>query len=124
MKIRQVSYAALASLGNYENQRVELVAEIEEGDEWQDVLKDLETKVHSHLNNYEKYDKYRQCFRQSKRDLEDILRELDKARQNWETVTNFMKAQGLKDNAEEFPALLQLAPAKKSDEAIDGILEM
>lgn len=46
MKLKNVKYASLANLGNYQNERIELEAHLEDGDDYKEVLAKLTQMVH------------------------------------------------------------------------------
>lgn len=111
MKITQVHYSALANLGNYENEKVELSAQLEEGENYHDCLEDLKLKVHAELNNVERYQKLQRSLRDKARELQTVHELLEKAKAQWEIVSTFMVSQGIKTDMAAFPVLPQLAPA-------------
>jgi hypothetical protein len=51
MKISKITYSALANLGNYENQRIELEATVSEDENWEEVLEKITLMVHQKLKN-------------------------------------------------------------------------
>ena len=56
MKIIRIKYSALANTGNYENEKIELEAELNENDDLDHCLEELRTRVHSqlrHINYYQ-----------------------------------------------------------------------
>lgn len=115
-KITKVSYSQLANLGNYENEKVELEATLEEGDNWQDVLEDLRQKVLEVTKGINDYMKTKNEIYDRERELRDLLVKVDKAKATWETVSTFLKAQGLNNDPAKFPELPQLEQAEIVDE--------
>lgn len=103
MKITKVTYAALANLGNYENERIELEATIGEGDSYEEVLADLTQKVHEQLKNEKDYYQYCHKYNDAQRRLKEITEKLQKAYDQWEETSNFLVAQGLKPSVPSFP---------------------
>lgn len=81
MKITTVKYASLANLGNYENERIELEAEVSEEENWEEVLSELEQLVHSKLKNEEKYQQYISHYYEMQCKLEELSKKLHKRRQ-------------------------------------------
>lgn len=102
-KITKVTYAALANLGNYENERLELELELKSEDSWEDCLADLKTKVHSQLHNEKNYLEYCQRYREKQQQLRDISEKLQVACSQWEETSNFLISQGLKPSVPSFP---------------------
>lgn len=45
MRIDRVSYAKLFNLGNYENERIELEAVLQDGEDWAEAVEDVKNKV-------------------------------------------------------------------------------
>ena len=119
MKIKTVKYAALANLGNYENERIELEAELEKGDDYQKVLADLTDKVHSLLNNKDKYYEYVNEYQRMKRKCKETYEELEKMKSLYEKASAFLAAQGLKRDMPLFPIedTALIAPAVEEVEA-------
>jgi len=109
--ISTVKYGALANLGNYENEKIEIEATCQEGDNWEQVLEDLKLKVHSQLHKESDYRQYVHEYYVAKRKLEDIQEKIEKAQQTWDTVSTFMVAQGLKTDTAKFPDIPKLMPS-------------
>jgi hypothetical protein len=107
MKISRVTYSALANLGNYENQRIELEASISEDDNWEEVLEKLTLFVHEKLKNQETYFDYCNKYDRAKAKLNDVCAKLEKAYEQWEESSNFLIAQGLKPSVPAFPIARQ-----------------
>ncbi len=103
MKINKVTYSALANLGNYENEKIELEGLLEDGDTYESCLEQLKNKVHEQLRNREKYNNYCNRFYEQRRKLEEISEKLHQAYDQWEETSNFLLAQGLKPNVPSFP---------------------
>jgi chromosome segregation ATPase len=113
MKITTIRYASLANLGNYENERIELEAQLEEGEDWESALEKLKHNCHLKLNNLDEYYKYCRQYREAKDKLSEIAKELQKAYEQWQETSNFLIAQGLKPSVPAFPILKEnlIAPA-------------
>ena len=103
MKIKQIEYSALVNLGNYENEKVQLTAEVEDGENWEEALEELKRQAHSKVNNADDYYKMCDRYRDQKRKLEDITEKLHKAYDQWEEASNFIIAQGIKPSVPSFP---------------------
>ena len=107
MKIKTVGYSALVNLGNYENEKIELIAEVPENTDYVEVLEDLKLKVRSNLRSQERYFDYCRRFDEQRKKPVDIEQKLQKAYEQWEEVSNFLKAQGLKPDTPKFPFVKQ-----------------
>ena len=103
MKLKTVKYAALANLGNYENERIELEAELEGGEDYTEALIRLTEMVHQQLKNEKEYFEYCDHYNQARRKLSDITEKLQQAYDQWEETSNFLIAQGLKPSVPSFP---------------------
>ena len=125
MKINKVTYSSLANLGNYENEKIELEAIVEEGDNWEECLNQIRNNVHEQLKNEEQYEQYVSEYYKQRRKLEDISEKLHKAYDQWEETSNFLIAQGLKPNVPSFPIekqnLITAAVEEVETEIVDDI---
>lgn len=110
-KITQVSYCSLANLGNYENEKIELVAELKEGEDWETTLDNLKHKVHSKLNNEDEYLQNQYKIYEAKKQLQELKQQIETAQDTYNRVAHFMVAQGLKTEMSEFPALPKMLSA-------------
>ncbi|MGG6240915.1 hypothetical protein ACQ4N7_20020 [Nodosilinea sp. AN01ver1] len=113
MKITQVEYQALYNLGDYNNERISLRANLEEGETAEDVVAQLREKAIA-LNTGSggtADDLYSRIYRY-KRDLGMLEEKIKTAAEQWNQTASFLKAQGLNPDAptlEPFQSLL--APA-------------
>lgn len=120
MQIKTVFYSALANLGNYQNERVGMKAELEEGDSPEAVIEELRQRVtplcHKNLQELQnrRYELENQLYT-----LEDKLK---KAQQQWEVASSFLKAQGIQENPVGFPVLDNLLP-QAQEEVVVGEYE-
>lgn len=120
MKITHVEYSALYNLGNYNNEKVGLRAELEEGETPEEAVKALREKAIL-LNEGSQgtaAELYNSLY-QSKSALREIERRIQKATEQWNQVAEFLKAQGLKPDAPILPTL----PLLGSGEVIEPDLE-
>ena len=99
MKITLVHFSALVNTGNYENEKVGLDAQMEDGDTVEQVVEALKDKVFAQLDRTDKL--------QARRELLWEIRELEDkvagARANWEKTAEFLRAQGIRPDAPEMP---------------------
>lgn len=115
MKLKTVTYSALGNMGNYQNERIELSAELEEGETYTEVLEKLKKGVHAKLKSQDEYWETCKKFDQANKDLKAILAKLEAAKKNWELVSEFLKAQGIKTDSAEFPTLAALPEAVEGE---------
>lgn len=128
MKLSKVTYSALANLGNYENQRIELEADIENESDYEPTLNKLKELVHKELNNLDSY--YRRVDELSNLELQikKAERKLAEVNKEWEGVRSFLIAQGIKEDVPSIPlsSIMNMLPpaeaAKKSSEESDCTL--
>lgn len=125
MKITTVKYAALANLGNYENERIELEATLDEGDKYDECLEILKQKVHEQLKNEKDYFAYCDRYNDAQRRLGEISEKLQKAYGQWEETSNFLVAQGLKPHPTSFPIERQnlITAGQDEMEVVEGELD-
>jgi DNA repair ATPase RecN len=109
MKITEVRYHALFNLGNYENEKFELVARMEEGNTVEEVIEALKLKVHELAGVKDAYYEKQKL----NRELKNIAEKIAKAQIQWEQIAEFLKAQGLRPDAPSFPALNLLPSAQE-----------
>ena len=95
MEIIKVKYAALANTGNFTNEKIELEAKLQTGDNLTECLEQLRTKVHSELHNIDEYYQMRSRFEQARSELVDIESKLRRVSENWDCVSEFMQKQGI-----------------------------
>lgn len=121
MNITKISYAALANLGGYENEKLQLDAEIKEGEDWEASLAELKGYVHRHLNSQERYDRLVAEIREKERELANMTEKVRAARDIYDRASTFLTAQGLKTDMPPFPDLpaLPSAPSEGELELVD-----
>jgi hypothetical protein len=111
MKIVSVHYAALVNTGNYENEKIGLTAQIEEGDTVQSVVTALREQTFTHLDQKDKLARRYDLINQ----VQDLERQVERARAEYEQVSAFMTAQGLKADMPSFPVLRRAIEAAPPD---------
>ncbi|MBW4619307.1 MAG: hypothetical protein KME17_08105 [Cyanosarcina radialis HA8281-LM2] len=123
MKLRTLSYLAHNHLGNNEYERIELTADLDENDDFAKVLEDLKIKVQGESTSMNRYYRMRNDICKSETQLDELNEKLQKAQQNWQMMSTFMVAQGLKkpDEVPDLPKLLGASP--DDDDAIDGEID-
>lgn len=101
MRIIGIRVGCLFNTGNYENQRFELEAALEDGDEVKDVADQLMERIHSLADRDDIY----QDRRNAERELHALEKQVVEMREKWEAMADFMRAQGLKADIPEAPSV-------------------
>lgn len=111
MKITVVHYSALVNTGNYENEKVGLDAQLEDGENVAQVVEALKDQAFALLDRKDLLQARREAVWEL-RELEDKLAE---ARTQWEKAKEFLRAQGLRPDAPDFPipGLKQLTTSER-----------
>lgn len=122
MLIKTVHYSALLNLGNYSNEKIGFTAELAEGETVEEVIEALRQKVKDNggVNAEELYS----SIYQGKTELKEIEKKINKARSEWDAVSEFLKTQGIKPDAAAMPKFTNLLPeVKEESSVIDGEFE-
>jgi hypothetical protein len=117
MKISRVLYGGTFSLGNYQNERLHLEAKLEEGDTPEEAVAELRKKVAGLVGprTHELFDeKY-----QLERSIADLSNKARQAKAEYEVLSTFMVAQGLKAEMPSFPILKALLPAPMPESEVE-----
>src|SRR6476646_10387655 len=104
--IKRIAYEACFNLGNYENEKIRLEATYSPDQDLTQVIEDLRGKCRSAAQpDANKSWNERQKLQNDIKKLQTRLNELQ---DNWENVSTFLKAQGIKPDVAEFPQLTNL----------------
>lgn len=125
MIIKTISYSCLTNLGNYENERIEAIAEIAPDDDPAMELDDLKDWVHERCGFHEKYKAMRDRYDLLKGKLDKLEQRLKLAHETWNQTAEFLRAQGLRPDAPDFPIqMLPALPEAKADDddILDGMI--
>lgn len=120
MEIKTVHYSALINLGNYSNEKIGFSAELSEGESVEQAIESLRQKIKEVAGlNAEEVD---QLLYRGRREIKELERKLQKARQEWDATAEFLRAQGIKPDASDMPVFTRLLPEVKeeSTRAVDG----
>ncbi len=123
MKFKTVAYHALFNLGDYENEKIELVAILEEGDTVESLVPMLRNKAISlALPNNEKSWRAREKLVQQIKELEQRLA---KRQREWEEAAEFLRCQGIKTDMASFSKFSNLLPSAASEtvEMVDAEID-
>ena len=110
MKITSATYGGTFSTGNYENQKLSLSAQLEEGDTAESVITALKEKV-CQLAGPSSEQQWREQRRMEKV-LFDLGKKVEQAKKDWEAAAQFLQAQGIKTDMPDFPSLKLLLPGQ------------
>lgn len=120
MKITKVSYSALANLGNYQNERIGMTAVLDDGESPEAAVEELRKRVTPLCN--ENLDKLQHQIWNYKDQIQDIERKLRDYELRWNEAAEFLRAQGIKPDAPNFPQFTNLLPAV-SETVVEGEFE-
>ena len=100
-----VTYSATADLVKYQGDRenICLSVEIDSFDDYADTLELLRSRVMEKLDIKKQYADLQRDYSEIRKKFERITKLTAQAQKDWETVKNFMEAQGLKTDTAEFP---------------------
>lgn len=113
MEIKTVHYSALINLGDYNNEKVGFTAEIGEDETPEQAVEALREKVKSIAG--ENAEKLYRVLSEGKRQLKDLETKIAKATADWEAVSEFLKAQGIKQDVAIMPKFTGLLPEVKHE---------
>lgn len=121
MKITRLTYSALFNLGDYENERIGLSVQLEDEETPESVVPQLREKALQLAGpKLSKLYHQRDKLARENRQLEE---KLHKARENWNATAEFLRAQGIKADAPNFPELLKLLPSAAAEEVVAEVVE-
>ncbi|WP_157867323.1 hypothetical protein [Gloeothece citriformis] len=105
--IDRITYARLVSTGNYENEKIEVSSVVEEGRSPDEVLAFLKQFVGERTHSLQQYQDWCNEYWAKKADLNNLIRKLQEAEEQWEKARLFLVTQGLKkeEDLPSFPAL-------------------
>ena len=111
VKITKVHYSALFNTGNYSNERIAMSAALDEGETPEAALEILKDRVAA-IAGPEPI-KIRETLREAKYQLQDTLARIEKARHDWEILSEFLRAQGIKSDIASMPLFTNLLPLSR-----------
>lgn len=121
MKITRVGYSALFNLGNYNNERIELTAQLDENDDISSVVQDLRTRANSLALPNEQI--LVEQIQKRRRLLEELEKRIASRTEEWNAIADFLKAQGIKPDAPNMPDFKKLLPQANHEEVIEAEVE-
>lgn len=119
MRIDRVTYHYLANLGDYQNEKIELSAVLEEGETPEDAIAKLKEQTLAMAGkSYQRLEKDRWNLAQEVKQLEQKLK---KAQEDWDAMAEFLRTQGLKPDAPNSPVFNNLLPSSQEVEVLDAV---
>lgn len=116
MKITTVGYSFLPNLGDYQNERFEMTAEVQEGETPEEVVKELKQQVLALCGERAVALEQRRWKLQEHCDrLEQKIKDYQA---KWNAAAEFLRAQGIKPDAPNFPDIVGLLPAGEPEPEI------
>jgi len=118
MEIKTVYYSTLVNLGNYNNEKIGLKADVSEGETVEQVIEALRDKITKcgHPNLEKLYKE----LRDRTWDLEQLNNKIEKATNQWNSTAEFLRTQGIKPDAVDLPVFTHLLPEAKSETIVTG----
>jgi hypothetical protein len=127
MILTTVEYEFCANLGNYQNEKIRLSADLQGDDEAERCLEYLKRWVHSQTVTEKEYFERQEEVKKLHRKLKLYQEAYNEAAENYEKMTAFMTAQGIKSNFDKLPpfpeSVTKLLTGEKVTEVFDGELE-
>ncbi|WP_157951172.1 hypothetical protein [Cyanothece sp. BG0011] len=102
-----IHYSATADLYNNSNipETLGLTIDLEYIEDFDAALEDLRERVHSNLNSFDRYANAKKKITDIESKLEEMSVIYAECLDQYNKMTNFMKAQGIKNDFPEFPPL-------------------
>ncbi len=119
MKITKVFYSALSNLGNYQNERVGMYAVLDEGESPEEAIKQLKERVTPLCGSDLR--KLRDEEWQLRGAIGDLEKKLKEYQQQWDIAAEFLRVQGIKPDAPNFPQLTKLLSPSVSHEVSEVV---
>lgn len=121
MNIKQIHAHFLISTGNYCNERIGFTVELDEGEAPETVVQTLREKAIA-LVGQSAQDHYHEIYR-TEQELREVKTKLAKYRDEWNSMAEFLKAQGIKPDAQPMPKFSNLLKPVEHEAVIDGEIE-
>lgn len=118
MKVTQIEYSALYNTGNYENEKVGLTVQLEEGETVEETVLALRKKTAEMVGP--KAMEQVSLKHRLNLAVKDMQEKTEQAAQEYEQAKAFMEAQGLKMDMPAFPLLRTLLPQKDEQPKLPG----
>lgn len=119
MKIDRVTYHYLVNLGDYQNERIELSAVLEEGESPEEAISKLKEQVLAIAG--EKWQTLEDQRYELAKQVRDLEKKLKKAQADWDAMAEFLRTQGIKPDAPTSPVFTNLLPSSQEVEVLDAL---
>lgn len=115
LKIHKVQYSALFNTGNYSNERISMSATLDEGETPETVIEELKDRVTAIAGPDPQ--KVRQALTDARYELEKVLTRIEEAQKDWNTLADFLRAQGIKPEIGTAPVFKKLLPMSRANDS-------
>jgi|GEM_PF-2577594 hypothetical protein len=114
MKIKQVHAHFLISIGNYSNERIGFSVVLDENEQPEEIVSELRKKAAA-IVGLPAEDLYNRKW-QAERECQALEIRMAKLRKEWDSMSEFLKAQGINPDAPPMPQFNNLLNAAKVEE--------
>ena len=124
MQITRVSYSGLFNLGNYNNEKIGLSAELDEGDDPEAVVATLREQAVARAVNtgLSTDDDIRWQIRHQLDELKEIQTKVQKATTEWNELAEFLRVQGIKPEAPNISLKALMPSVDEESSTLNGEL--
>lgn len=124
MRITKVSYSGLFNLGNYNNEKIGLSAELQEGDDPEAVIATLREQAVAMAANtgLGTDDDIRWQISRQVGELKDIQAKVQKATTEWNELAEFLRVQGIKPEAPNISLKALMPSVDEESSTLNGEL--
>lgn len=121
MKIKTIHYLATINLGNYSNEKIGFVADIDDGETPEQVIEALRQKARE--CSLPKVEDVFESIYKAQSELRDLNVKLNKARTEWNATAEFLRTQGIKADAPSMPSFTNLLPGIADEHVAEAEIE-
>ena len=121
MKITSVRYGLTANLGNYDSERLDLEAQVEEGEDWEVVLGALKSYAFERVKIDQKHNTALAKVRRTLKQYEDTKQQIKKLESKWEQAKSICAAHGINLDEIQFPSVSENADSDSERQQLDAI---
>jgi hypothetical protein len=124
MKITHVHFESCFNIGNYENEKIRMVAELQSDETPERIIETLRDRVREAASP--DASNMLGVIWERRRELKELEEKLAKRTQEWNATAEFLRAQGIKADAQDMPMftnLLAPSPETEQTEVIEADLE-
>lgn len=120
MEIKRIEVELCFNLGDYENEKIRLAAQLHKNDHIPEVIETLRAMAIA-SGSEKDHDSWRRRDRMVK-ELKDLAQKLKQAQEQWGRTKDFLQAQGIKTDVDDMPQfenLLMPSPPTADAEIVD-----